>query len=226
MVALVEQVGIDLADALDGTGDVDAHRVVVEHGTEHIEEHTPAGFIIIHADLLGDDALFFFHVLLGEIRLLHEGEQDLQGLRKILRAGEQVGRPVEGGVGIGIGAGAGIFLEGVAVLVLKELVLQIVCNALRHFGILFLALDTEPGIDGTVFCSKEGKGRMIALHFHDIDIQTVLVLDVQAFCITLFAADDLTVAFHYFPPPCCMRYTVSRLRAFATAMMSSRVRAR
>ena len=120
----------------------------------------------------------------------------------MLRAAKEIRCPVEGGIGICIGACTGIFGEGIAVLVLKELVFQIMRNALRHLCIILLAPQPEAGIDGAVFCPEQGKGRTIALHLHDIDFKPALMTDMQALFAGLTADNGLG---HSAAPPCCIR---------------------
>ena len=45
---------------------------------QHVEEYPPAGIVVIHADLLSDDALFLCHALRREVGGLDEGEEDVQ----------------------------------------------------------------------------------------------------------------------------------------------------
>ena len=69
VIAAIEQVGVDPGDGLHGTGDVDAQRMLLIERTEQVEVHLPVGVIVIHADLLPDDALFLGNRSLGEIGL-------------------------------------------------------------------------------------------------------------------------------------------------------------
>lgn len=92
---------------------------------EQVEVHLPVGVIVIHADLLSDDALFLGNRSLGEIGLGDKLQQDAQALLKMVGAGEEIGSLVKGGIGIGVGAGLGILGEGIAVLAVEHLVFQI-----------------------------------------------------------------------------------------------------
>ena len=58
--------------------------MIVIHGLQQIEQHSPGGIILDHADLLTDNALFLVHACLGKVRLLYKGQQDTQGFLVVI----------------------------------------------------------------------------------------------------------------------------------------------
>ena len=132
IITAVQQFGSDLGDGLHGAGDVHADGVLVEQTLQHIEQHAAVGLVLAHTDLLTDDALLLLHRLLGEVGVLHELQQNLQAGQDILGGVEHIGGAVKGGVGVGAGAGLRKLTEGVALLALEQLVLQVVGDALGH----------------------------------------------------------------------------------------------
>ena len=159
-VTLVKIIRRDLGNALHRAGNVNFHRVSVVKRIEQVEHHAPLRVIVIHADLLADDALLLAHRLLREIRFLHEIEQDLQRLIETVCAGEQIAGAVKGRIGIGGGTRFGIALKRVPVFALKQFVLEIMRDALRH-GAGLLALHAEGGVNRTVMRAEHGIGRTV-----------------------------------------------------------------
>ena len=70
-------------------------------------------------------------------------------------AGEEVGSLIKGGIGIGIGAGLGVLGEGVAVLAVEHLVLQVVGNALGHGCKVRLVAAAEAVIDRAILGGEQ-----------------------------------------------------------------------
>jgi len=75
VVALVQQIGGDVGDGLHRSGNVDPHRMLLVQGLQQIELPPPSGVVVVHLDLLADDALLLLHGLGGEIGLLDEIQQ-------------------------------------------------------------------------------------------------------------------------------------------------------
>ena len=132
--------------------------MAVVHGLEVVEHHPPLGVVIVHFDFLADDALLLADSLLCKVGGLYKVQQNLQGLVHLVRGGEQVAGGLEGGEGVGAGPCFGEALEGVPLLAFKELVLQVVGNALGHgFGASLVAA-LEAVVDGAVPGAENGVG--------------------------------------------------------------------
>ena len=126
------------------------------HGLQIVEHDPPLGVVVVHFDLLADNALLFADGFLCKVRGLYKIQQNFQGLVNLARGGEQVVGGVKGSKGVGAGASLGKTVERVALLAFKELVLQIVGNSLGYqFRLGFIsALKTV--VNGTVAGAKHG----------------------------------------------------------------------
>ena len=75
---LEEQLGVDLCNRLDAACDVHLYTVVLVQALQKVEHHPPARVVLVHSDFLPDDALLLLHCFLGEIRMGHTIQQNLQ----------------------------------------------------------------------------------------------------------------------------------------------------
>ena len=125
-MALVQGVRRDLGDALKRAQDGDPDRVMVVQGQMQVVRQPGPGRIVVHLDLLADDAPLLFHALGREIGRGHKPEQQLQILVKGLGTVEIVGRDAVAGKGVGACPGAGKGLHHVHIRQIEHLVLQIV----------------------------------------------------------------------------------------------------
>ena len=154
LVAVVQRLRRDMGDALHRAGDGGPGGALLVQGLHHPGVELPVRVVLDHADLLADDALLLGHALLGEIGDGDEGQQDLQVLLKVLRGVEVVAGHGVGGEGVGLRAVLGQLLEGVALLGVEHLVLQIVGDARR--GVQPLAVQAEAGVHAAVPGGEEG----------------------------------------------------------------------
>ena len=135
IVAVIQQLVRNVGDGLHRTGNINAHRVVLIQAPQQVKGAHPAGYIIVHGDLLADNPLFFFHRLRRKVRVLHKVQQNLQRLVKVVAALEQIAGLVKGSIRIGRRTGGRKALKSVQLLGLKQLVLQKVCNSFRYLGV-------------------------------------------------------------------------------------------
>ena len=91
---------------------------------EQAGDEPPIRAVIVHFDLLPDDALFFCNGLLGKVGVTHHAQQHVQAFVQLLGSGEQVAGAVKAGKCVGVGTGLCVLGKGVAVLVLEHLVFQ------------------------------------------------------------------------------------------------------
>ena len=112
-----------------------------------VEENPPAWVIVAHLNFLSNDALFFLNTFLSEVRGLHEREQDFERFLIVGRATEQVASLVKRGESVGICPRLCVEVEYIAVFIFKQLVFQIVSDALRHTAEICFLLGLELGVD-------------------------------------------------------------------------------
>ena len=141
----------------------------IQTGQQRIHQ-APIRAVIVHFDLLADDALLFGDGLCGKIRMGHHLQQHIQALLQLAGGGEQVAGAVKNRKGIGIGPCAGKLCKCVAILILEHLVLQKMSGARRqmdgptiHHKIL---------IDGAEMRSQDHMGGGIIRHRPGNDGQT------------------------------------------------------
>ena len=167
-----------------------------------VEENPPAWVIVAHLNFLSNDALFFLNTLLGEVRGLHEREQDFERFLIVGRAAEQVASLVERSESVGICSRLCVEVEYIAVFIFKQLVFQIVSNAFRHTAEIFFLLGLELGVNRTVFCTKQGFCGAESLHFADVNRKTALVLNMGVLFANLRAGNAFNFCFcHDVTPP-------------------------
>ncbi len=108
-------------------------------------DEPPVGAVIVHFDLLPDDALLLGDGLLSKVGTAHHAQQHIQAFVQLLGGGKQVAGAVKAGKGIGVGTGLGELCKGIAVLILKHLVFQ----KMRHTGgqVHFPAVHPEIPVD-------------------------------------------------------------------------------
>ena len=114
------------------------------------------GVVCGHFDLLYDDAALLLHGFFREVGRKGHSEQDAQGLRLLLAGLNVVTGEVVGGVGVSACADRRKQCVGAALRHVKELVLQIMRDALRHLDELTVpgvaaihgaAVDQEDGVE-------------------------------------------------------------------------------
>ena len=170
-MAGIERFGRDLRNALHRTGDGDAGGGGVVQALEQVGVDPPVGRILHHADLLTDDAALLVHALLREVGDGDEREQDLQILLKVLRAVEVIGGRRVGGEGVRLRAVLAQLLQGVAVLGVEHLVLQIVRDASGR--IVPHAVEPEAHIHAAVARGEKGVALAVEGFGHNGDGQSV-----------------------------------------------------
>ena len=122
--AAVEHLRRQLGNALDRAGDVVPQRVVRIQAAEQCVQQPPVGAVIVHLDLLPDDALLLGDGGLGKPRLADHAQQNVKVFIDPLRGGEEIAGAVIAGKGVGRGTGLGIKIERVALGRLAHLMLQ------------------------------------------------------------------------------------------------------
>ena len=171
-MAGVQGLGSDALNGLHRSGDGIAQRMVGIQILHHLLKHPALRAIVVHEDLLGDDATLLLHALIGEVRGGDEFQQEPQALGEIVGAGEIIGGHVIAGEGIDIGAQRGEFLVDVPVAGhIEHLVLQIV----GHTGGRFhrFAVQGELRMDRAEIRHKIGAFPGKSRFFDDADCQTV-----------------------------------------------------
>ncbi len=193
VVAVVQQLVRNVGDGLHRPGNINAHRVVLIQAAQQVKGAHPAGHIIVHGDLLADDPLLFLHRLGGKVRVLHKVQQDLQRLVKAVAALEQIAGLVKGSISIGRRTGGCKALKGVQFLGLKQLVLQEVGNALRHFRIVGSVRALKAIVNGAVLSADHRiSGAVMGLGHHKY-LQPRRVVDL----IIALVQNGRNLFFHY-----------------------------
>ena len=123
-------------------------------GPEHPGVDLPVGVVLDHADLLGDDALLLGDALVRKVGNGDKGQEDLQVFVKVAGGIEVVAGHGVGGKGVGLRAVFGQFLEGVALLGVEHLVLQIVGDA--GGGVQPTAVQLEANVHAAVAGGEKG----------------------------------------------------------------------
>ena len=78
LAAVVEHLRRYAGNALHGTRNVAADGVAVVQALAQAGDEPPVGAVVVHLDLLPDDALFFGDGLLGEVGLAHHFQQHVR----------------------------------------------------------------------------------------------------------------------------------------------------
>ena len=170
-MAELQSIGRNFLDALNCARDVISYGVVLVHDAEQVFHHGRVRAVLVHFDLLRDDAALFLDALVCKIPGRDHAKEDLEILFQMLRALDVVGRhgvACKGVVRTGV---FGELLHGVSFGEVKHLVLQIVRHALR--GHVLFAVQEEFRVERAVVCRDErvplGKARL----FHDADKKAV-----------------------------------------------------
>ena len=196
-VAVVERVRVDLGDALDRAGDVVAHGMALIQQLHQLEVDRVIRHVVVHADLLRDDAPLLFHGLGREVGRRDKAQQRAQVLLKVLRAAEIIHRLIIGGEGIGIRAHDGHALQDVdAVGHVEHLVLEIVRHA--RGGVAPLSREQKAAHQSAVIGAEAGKAGRKALlrdHAHAQAVRQHRALERFADAVIAFRQD-----LHRFPP--------------------------
>lgn len=86
VVAELQGFGCNFFNALDRSGDVVSHRMVLVHDAEQVFHHGRVRAVVIHPDFLRDDAALFLHAFLRKIPGRDHAQQNLQIFFQMLRA--------------------------------------------------------------------------------------------------------------------------------------------
>ena len=153
-VAVLQDLRGDLADGFDRSGDRNADGVMREHRAEQVLIGAGVGAVLIHADLLRDDAALLFHALRREPRREHHAQQDAEVFGELFGAVEIIGRHGIAGEGVRIAAVGREEVHRVVLRQIEHLVLQIVRHAIRRAA--GDAAAREGRINGAVVHAEEG----------------------------------------------------------------------
>ena len=194
-MAGVEHFGGNLADGFAVAQNGDPDGVLFKERNHEIFKNHAVGRILVHADLLVDDAPLLFHAFLGKIGGGHKFQQQMQAVPEILGAGEIVGGHVVAGEGIGHGAQSGKFRGNIPVTGhIKEFMFQIMGNTGR--GLVVLTFQGEAGMDGAVIGDEIGQLFGKAFPLHHGNGQTVF----QSFPVADFIQFGIVEGNHWLPP--------------------------
>ena len=162
LAAVVEHLRRNFRNALHRARNVAADGVLVVETLEQAGDEPPVRAVVVHFDLLPDDALLFGNGLLRKIRMRHHAQQHIQTFVQLLGSGEQIAGAVKAGERIGVGTGLGVLCKGVTVLVLKHFVLK----EMRHTGrqVHLFAAQPEVPVNGAEFGGKDDMGAGVARH--------------------------------------------------------------
>ena len=162
LAAVVQHLRRDLCNAFHRARNVAADGVAVIQALAQAGDEPPVGAVIIHFDLLPDDALLLGDGLLSKVGTAHHAQQHIQAFVQLLGGGKQVTGAVKAGKGIGVGTGLGELCKGIAVLILKHLVFQ----KMRHPGgqVHFPAVHPEIPVDGAKAGGIDDMSAGIARH--------------------------------------------------------------
>ena len=218
-MALVEGFRRDLGDALHRSGNGGPGGGDLVEGPEHPDVNLPVGVVLDHPDLLADDTLFLGHALLGEPGDGDEGQQNLQVLIEMVRGIKVVPGHGVGGKGVGLRAVFRQLLEGVALLGVEHLVLQVVGDT---GGAQPLAVQGEAGVHASVTGGEKGIFLGVVRLGDHPDFQAV----GQGFAVDGFAQALVQDGGHASASFPCKKYTVSSFTVSMAAKMRSGVTAR
>ena len=151
----------DLRDAFHRARNVVFNRMLVVQHTQEVEEDAPLRVVVVHFDLLSDDALLLFDGLRRKIRGLDEVQQNLKRLICLLRAGIQVARRLKRSVRVRRRADLRIARKGIAVLAFKQFVLEEMRDTCRGYFIFRLIAAPESLVDRAVARTEQ---RVCAAH--------------------------------------------------------------
>ena len=215
-VAQMQLLRGNLADGFQASQNGHPDGMLGVHGAHQIFKHTAVRGILIHADLLGNDPLLFFHALLRKVGSGHKFKQQLQAPVKVLCAGEIVGGHVIAGESIGDGAQSGKLCGHISFFRhMKQSVLQIMGNARRH-GML-LAFKGKFRMNSTKIRNKVSQLLGKVLSGHHMDGESIGELCAEQDLIQLFIENF----FHGQPP--FSTYWVCSFTVLAASTTSSAV---
>ena len=132
-------------------------------------DEPPVGAVIVHLYLLPDDALLLGDGLLRKVGMPHHAQQYVKALIQLFRGRKEIAGAVKGREGIGIRAGLGELCKGIAVLILKHLMLE----EMGHTGgqMHFPLPQPEIPVDGAEAGGVDDMGAGVARHGADEDRQ-------------------------------------------------------
>ena len=125
-------------------------------------DEPPVRAVVVHLDLLPDDALFLINGLLGKVGLAHHFQQHVQALVQLFRRRKEIAGAVKGRESVGVGTGLGKLGKGVPVLVLKHLVLQEMGHARREMYLF--VVQPEVPVNGAKAGGINDMGAGVARH--------------------------------------------------------------
>ena len=185
----------DLPDGLAGAENGLADGMDGIHSRHQVIEHHAVRGVLVHADLLIDDAPLFLHAFFREIGRGHEFQQQPQTFVKVVCAGKIIGRHVVAGKGVGGSAQSGKLRRHVPVSrQVEHLVLQIVGNT--RGGVVFLPVQPEIRMDGAKVRDKIGKLFRKALPGNHQNRQSVF----QCFPVQRFVQFGVLLPRHWLSP--------------------------
>ena len=171
LVTVIQRLCRDVGDALHRSGNAGPGGAVPVQSPHHTDVDLPVGVVLHHADLLTDDALLLSHALLGEIGNGHKGQQNFKVFLKVVGGVEIIAGHGVGGKRVGLRAVLRQLLEGVALLGVEHLVLQIVGDARR--SVQPLAVQAEAGVHAAVSGGEKGVFLGVAGLGHHVNLQSV-----------------------------------------------------
>ncbi len=154
LVAVIQRLGRNLANALHTARDVSLRGVVVIQRPHHSGINPPVGIILNHPDFLRDNALLLFNALVRKIWDRDKGQQNFQIFLKLLRGVEVIPRHGVGGKRVGLRPVFRQILKRIALLGVKHLVLQIVGDAGR--SVHPRSIQLKAGVHPAISCGKKG----------------------------------------------------------------------
>ena len=143
LVAVVEGLGGDLPDALQGAHHRHAGRAVLIQPLHQVGVHPPIRIVLRLLDFLGNDALLPVHALLGEIGRGHKPQQDAEIFIEIGRGGKIIGGHGVAGEGVVRGPVPGEGLHDVFRGHVEHFVFQIMGDAGGGFPPPALRLEAQ-----------------------------------------------------------------------------------
>ena len=171
-MTIVEGLGGDVRNTLHTACDGGTGRAIFIQRLHQALVALPLGVILDHADLLPDDALLLLHRLFGEVGNGHEGEKDLQILIELLRGGEIVAGDGVGSEGVRLSTVGGQHLQGVALLGVEHLMLEVVGDACRGVQPLTIA-NLKAHVHAAVGSAEQSIRAAEILLGDDADLQAV-----------------------------------------------------
>ena len=136
---------------------------------EQAGDEPPVRAVVVHFDLLPDDALLLGDGLLGKVGVSHHAQQHVKALVQLFRGRKEVAGAVKAGKCVGVGPGLCVLGKGIAVLVFEHFVLQKMRHTRRQMH--RLPVQAEIPVDGAEAGGVNDMGAGVARHGADEDGQ-------------------------------------------------------